>query len=131
MITAIDASSYICMVGMLDALSLKNTRLGMETLDLMGYEPDRIRVVLNRANTSVGITHSDVISILGRTPDILVPSHRDIARSVNEGAPVVVSQRRSEAARSFEALAGLFTEAPEILPTATRRSRGLMRRGRI
>ena len=130
-ITTIDASSYICMVGMLDALSLKNTRLGMETLDLMGYEPDRVRVVLNRANTSVGITHSDVISILGRTPDVLVPSHRDVARSVNEGSPVVVSQRRSEAARSFEALAGLFTEAPEITPTTPRRSRSLMRRGKI
>jgi pilus assembly protein CpaE len=129
-ITTIDASSYICMVGMLDALSLKNTRLGMETLDLMGYEPDRIRVVLNRANTSVGITHSDVISILGRTPDILVPSHRDIARSVNEGSPVVISQRRSEAARSFEALASLFTEAPAIVPTMPRRNRTLMRRGK-
>jgi pilus assembly protein CpaE len=129
-ITTIDASSYICMVGMLDALSLKNTRLGMETLELMGYEPDRVRVVLNRANTSVGITHADVVTILGRTPDILVPSHRDIARSVNEGAPVVLSQRRSEAARSFESLAGLFTQAPE-LGAAPRKGRSLMRRGRI
>lgn len=129
-ITTIDASSFICMVGMLDALSLKNTRLGMETLDLMGYDQNRVKVVLNRANTSVGITRSDVVSILGRTPDILVPSHRDIARSVNEGSPVVVSQRRSEAARSFESLAGLFTEAP-VLESNPRKGRVLMRRGRI
>jgi pilus assembly protein CpaE len=128
-ITTIDASSYICMVGMLDALSLKNTRLGMETLELMGYDPDRVRVVLNRANTSVGITHADVISILGRNPDILVPSHRDVARSVNEGSPVVVSQRRSEAARAFEALAGLFTRAPEVAPEP-RRGR-LIRRSKV
>jgi pilus assembly protein CpaE len=128
-ITTIDASSYITLVGMLDALSLKNTRLGMETLELMGYDSDRTRVVLNRANTSVGITRSDVVSILGRTPDILVPSHRDIARSVNEGAPIVLSQRRSEAARSFEALANLFTQAPEMAP-APRKSRVLMRRGK-
>jgi pilus assembly protein CpaE len=129
-ITSIDASTYVCMVGMLDALSLKNTRLGMETLDLMGYESDRVRVVLNRANTSVGITRGDVVSILGRTPDILVPSHRDIARSVNEGAPVVLSQKRSEASRSFEALAGLFTQAPTLAPSP-RRGRSLMRRGKI
>lgn len=131
-ITTIDASTAICMVGMLDALSLKNTRLGMETLDLMGYDPSRVRVVLNRANTSVGITRADVLSILGRNPDILVPSHRDIARSVNEGAPVVISQRRSEAARSFEALATVFTEAPEVNSSSTaRKGRVLMRRGRI
>jgi pilus assembly protein CpaE len=129
-ITSIDASTYVCLVGMLDALSLKNTRLGMETLELMGYDHDRLRVVLNRANTSVGITRNDVVSILGRTPDILIPSHRDIARSVNEGTPVVVSQRRSEAARAFESLAALFTQMPVIVPTA-RKGRVLMRRGRI
>lgn len=130
-ITTVDASTAICMVGMLDALSLKNTRLGMETLDLMGYDPNRVRVVLNRANTSVGITRADVLSILGRNPDILVPSHRDIARSVNEGAPVVISQRRSEAARAFESLASLFSTASEPVEGANgSRGRVLMRRGR-
>jgi pilus assembly protein CpaE len=129
-ITTVDTSTYVCLVGMLDALSLKNTRLGMETLELMGYDPSRVRVVLNRANTSVGITRSDVVSILGRTPDVLVPSHRDIARSVNEGAPVVVSQRRSEAARSFESLADLFAEKPATA-ASPRRGRVLMRKGRI
>jgi pilus assembly protein CpaE len=129
-ITSIDGSTYVCMVGMLDALSLKNTRLGMETLELMGYDPDRVRVVLNRANTSVGITRNDVVSILGRVPDILVPSHRDIARSVNEGAPVVVSQRRSEGARAFESLAGLFTQMP-VVSNGARKGRILMRKGKI
>jgi MinD-like ATPase involved in chromosome partitioning or flagellar assembly len=71
-----------------------------------------------------------VITILGRTPDILVPSHRDIARSVNEGSPVVISQRRSEATRAFESLASMFTQAPEMAP-APRRGRALMRRGKI
>jgi pilus assembly protein CpaE len=130
-ITTIDACTYVCMVGMLDALSLKNTRLGMETLDLMGFDPDRVRVVLNRANTSVGITRNDVVSILGRVPDILVPSNRDIARSVNEGTPIVISQRRSEAARAFESLAGLFTKLPVVGTPGARKGRVLMRRGKI
>jgi pilus assembly protein CpaE len=107
-IAAIDASSYVCMVAMLDALSLKNTRLGLETLELMGYPRERIRVVLNRANTSVGITGNDVTGILGRTPDILIPSNREVTRSVNEGDPIVRSQKRSDAARAFNALAALF-----------------------
>jgi pilus assembly protein CpaE len=128
-ITSIDVSTYVCVVGMLDALSLKNTRLGIETLDLMGYEHDRIRIVLNRANTSVGITRNDVVSILGRNPDILVPSHRDVARSVNEGVPVVLSQKRSEASRAFEALAGLFVQQP-VAAVGSRRGRSLIRKGR-
>jgi pilus assembly protein CpaE len=107
-IAAIDASTYVCMVGMLDALSLKNTRLGLETLDLMGYPSDRVRVLLNRANTSVGITGKDVVNILRLEPDVLVPSSRDITRSVNEGEPIVLAQKRSEAARAFNQLAQLF-----------------------
>jgi pilus assembly protein CpaE len=124
-ITTIDASTYVCMVGMLDSLSLKNTRLGLETLDLMGYPTDRIRVVLNRANTSVGITGRDVVEILGRPPDILVPSSRGIPRSVNQGEPVVLSQRRSEAARAFNALTDLFYQSTS--PAA----RSGKRRGRL
>jgi pilus assembly protein CpaE len=109
-IAVIDASTSVCMMGMLDALSLKNTRLGLETLELMGYPSDHIRVVLNRANTSVGITGSDVQRVLGRTPDILIPSNRDVARSVNAGEPIVLSQKRSDAARAFSALAASFVE---------------------
>jgi pilus assembly protein CpaE len=107
-IASIDASSHICMVGMLDALSLKNTKLGLETLELMGYETQRVRLVLNRADSSVGITHNDVLSILGRPPDVLVPSHRDITRSVNEGTPIVLSHKRAEAAKAFHALAKIY-----------------------
>jgi pilus assembly protein CpaE len=107
-IASIDSSSHICMVGMLDALSLKNTKLGLETLELMGYDQDRIRVVLNRADSRVGITRDDVTAIVGRKPDVLVPSDRDIPRSVNEGAPIVTVKRRSEAARAFSALAEMY-----------------------
>jgi pilus assembly protein CpaE len=110
-IASIDASSHVCMVGMLDALSLKNTKLGLETLELMGYDAQRVRLVLNRADSSVGITHNDVLSILGRPPDVLVPSHRDITRSVNEGTPIVLSHKRAEAAKAFRALAQLYASA--------------------
>lgn len=130
-ITAIDASTFVCMLGMLDALSLKNSRVGLETLDLMGFPSDRIRLVLNRANTSVGITGHDVTSILGRDPDVLIPSTREITRSINQGEPIVLSQKRSEAARSFELLASIFIRAatPELI--VKRRGRGILRRGRV
>ena len=107
-IASIDSSSHICMVGMLDSLSLKNTKLGLETLELMGYDTDRVRLVLNRADSRVGITKDDVLAIVGRAPDILVPSDRDIPRSVNEGRPITRVKPRSDAARAFQALAGMY-----------------------
>jgi pilus assembly protein CpaE len=104
-IAAIDMSSDVCMVGMLDSLSLKNTKLGLETLDLMGYDPGRVAIVLNRADSRVGISHEDVDAIIGKAPSIYVPSDRQIPISVNDGDPIVLSEERTEAARSFRALA--------------------------
>jgi pilus assembly protein CpaE len=111
-IASIDSSSDICLVGMLDSLSLKNTKLGLETLELMGYDPAHIRLVLNRADSRVGITPADVTDIVGRQPDVMVPSAREVTRSVNEGVPIVMGQPRSEAAKAFNALAEMFRERP-------------------
>jgi pilus assembly protein CpaE len=105
-IAAIDSSSWACMVCTLDALSLKNTRLGLEALELMGYDAERVRLVLNRADSRVGLTEDDVGEILGRRPDVLVPSDREITRSMSNGAPI--SAGRSAAAKAFHALAESF-----------------------
>ena len=59
-IASIDSSTQVCMIGMLDSLSLKNTKLGLETLNLMGYDRGRVKMVLNRADSRVGITREDV-----------------------------------------------------------------------
>ena len=107
-IASLDESTDICVVTMLDAPSLKNTKIALETLELMGVTVP-IRIVLNRSDSNVGITHADVVHILGRAPDILIPSSRDIVRSVNAGEPIVLSSgKRNESAKSLRALAGLY-----------------------
>jgi len=98
----------VIIVGMLDTLSLKNTKLGLDTLDLMGYPSDRIKIVLNRADSRVGITQEDVVSVLGRSPDVMVPSDREIPRAVNEGQPIVLAKSRSDSAKAFNRLAALY-----------------------
>ena len=120
-IAAIDASSDVCMVGMLDAPSLKNTRLGLETLDLMGYPTSDIRFLLNRADSEVGINRDDVQAIVGRPPDVMVPSDRAITRSVNEGIPIALKSRGSEAGQAFRELASLYIEGQPEVPKRRRR----------
>jgi pilus assembly protein CpaE len=121
-IATIDSATAICMVGMLDSLSLKNTKLGLETLELMGFPRDRIKLVLNRARTRVGISEADVAAIIDRVPDVLVPSDRDIPRAVNEGKPIVIAKPQSEAAQAFRRLAGSLVE------TEAARTDGRLRR---
>ena len=109
-ITSIDSSTDVVMVGMLDSLSLKNTKLGLETLELMKYDPDHVYLLLNRAHSRVGISQSDVEAVLGRAPDILIPSDREIPRTVNEGIPIVIARPQSEPAESYGQLAELLSE---------------------
>jgi pilus assembly protein CpaE len=115
-IATIDVSSEICMVGMLDSLSLKNTKLGLETLDLMGYDTEHVSLVLNRADSRVGITPDDVSTIVGRSPDVSIPSDREIPRSINEGTPIVAARQSSGAARAFRALADRYAKTPAPKP---------------
>jgi pilus assembly protein CpaE len=133
-IATIDVSSHLCLVGMLDALSLKDTKIGFETLAQMGYDPSELTLVLNRADTNVGISMPDVERLLGRRPDVLVPSDRAIPRALTLGEPIVAAEPRSGAAKAFgdlakrylEARGGAATAAPE---NGNGRRRALLRRG--
>jgi len=87
--------------------------------------------VLNRADTRVGITPADVEAILGRAPDVLVPSDREVPLSVNEAVPIIISKDRSIAAQAFRGLADAYLERSGAVsangsPTARR---SLLRRG--
>jgi pilus assembly protein CpaE len=130
-ITSIDSSTEVVMVGMLDSLSLKNTKLGLETLELMKYDPDRIFLLLNRAHSRVGISQSDVEAVLGRTPDVFIPSDREIPRTVNEGIPIVVARPQSEPAEAFARLTDLLAGpvgAEEPVPAMAGAESGSRRR---
>jgi pilus assembly protein CpaE len=128
-ISAIDNSTYVCLVGTLDTLSLKNTRLGLETLDLMGYDPERIILVLNRADSRVGIDDEDVLAVVGRRPDVRVPSDVEVTRAINEGRPIVEAKPDSAAAKAFRGLAQEFlrrhgASIPADAPESQRRGAG-------
>jgi pilus assembly protein CpaE len=96
------------MVSALDTLALKNTKLGIETLGLMGYEQDRVKLVLNRADSNVGLNADATASVVGRHPDVLVPSHRDVVRAINSGTPVALTPSGSGAGIAFHHLARIY-----------------------
>jgi len=139
-IVAIDASSHLCLVGMLDALSLKDTKIGLETLKQMGYSADDVALVLNRADSSVGISMSDVYSLLKKDPDILVPSDRSIPRALTVGETIYEADPKSGAGRAYESLAQHYLKLARAdgpaagfdnaeLEDAGPRRRRLLRRG--
>ena len=107
-IASIDSSSHVCMVGTLDSLSLKNTKLGLETLELMGYDPSAVRWCSTGRTAAWASRDEDVVAIIGRRPDVLVPSHRDIAALDQQRRADRAVAAASEAAKAFKALAETF-----------------------
>ena len=103
-IAAVDQADLIVMLGSFDLPGLKNMKLGMETLQMMDVPSARILPVLNRANTKVGLLVTDVARVLGRAPEVAVPSDRGVPQSVNASRPIICMQPKSSPARSFRAI---------------------------
>src|SRR5215211_4489875 len=57
---ALDRTDELLMLCGLDVPTLKNVRLSMQTLELLSFPASRIRFVLNRANSKVGMKKSEV-----------------------------------------------------------------------
>jgi Flp pilus assembly CpaE family ATPase len=100
----------------------------------MGYSSDDVTLVLNRADSSVGISMSDVYTLLRKSPNVLVPSDRSIPRALTVGETIYESAPNSGAGRSFGALAQHYlglsrvTEQRTYDDTLERRAEGSRRR---
>ena len=60
MLATLDRTDELLMVCGLDVPTLKNVRLSMQTLELLSFPAHRIRFVLNRANSNVGLKKKEV-----------------------------------------------------------------------
>lgn len=107
-LAALDDSDETVLVGSLDVPSIKNLKLALQTLGSLGIPRERIHVVLNRADSHVGLHVPEVEKSLGTKIDIAIPSSRDVPLSVNQGTPIAASRPKSAVTRSIEQLADLI-----------------------
>jgi pilus assembly protein CpaE len=110
-ITAIDQAQHAVMVGTMDLPGLKNMKVGLETLSLMGFDRDRVVTVLNRSDSKVGLIAHDVKQILNTTPDVNVPSDRSVPRSLNAARPIVAESPKAGPAKALRALGDRVVDA--------------------
>jgi pilus assembly protein CpaE len=99
------------MIGTMDLPGLKNMKVGMETLELMGFPRDRVVTVLNRSDSKVGLIAHDVKKILDTTPDVSVPSDRSVPRSLNAARPIVAAAPKAGPAKALRALGERVADA--------------------
>lgn len=108
-LAAVEASNDLVLVGAMDVPSVRSIRKLIDALDRIGLTGAHRHLVLNRANSKVGLRDEDVVDTLGMPITVAVPSTRSIPVSVNQGCPVLLSDPRSPAARPLQDLVEVFT----------------------
>src|SRR6187200_2348999 len=105
MLATLDQTDDLLLLCGLDVPTIKNVRLSLQTLQLLSFPPERIRVVLNRANSNVGMKKSEVEAALEVKVRFEVPSDRAVPLAVNRSNPAVLSDPKSDFGRALREMA--------------------------
>jgi pilus assembly protein CpaE len=126
-VAALDESDRAVLVTSMDVPSIKNLKLALQTLDLLGFARERIRLVLNRADTEVGLRVQEVEKTLGTTVDVSIPSGREVPLSINRGMPLVQEAQYSPVVLAISQLADAIG-AQAVSSNGHKKKAGLFRR---
>ena len=110
-----DLSDLICLVTSLDVVGVKHLGKALDTLLTIGLPRERFRIVLNRADSKVGLDASDVERVMKIQVDAMIPSSRLVPMSLNKGRPVVLDEPSSEVSVAVRQVAGKFVGAVDSI----------------
>lgn len=104
-LASFDASEVICLVASLDVVGVKHLSKALETLLSIGVTRDRLHVILNRADSRVGLSPSDVERVLKVQIDAMIPSSRLVPTSLNKGRPVYLEEPNADVSIAIRSIA--------------------------
>ncbi len=125
---AMDHSDHHVLLTTPDVPALKNLRITLDMLDLLSYPKDIRSVVVNRADSKVGLSLEHVEHVVRCPISARVPSSRAVPISINKGIPITLDSPAhpvSQAIARFAQQRLLPAEAPAervLVPRRARRS---------
>ena len=124
-LTALDQTSDLLVVCSAEVPALKDVNLSLNTLSMLAFPPEKIRLVVNHAHQKDGLRRKDVEDALGLKVAVEIPNDRMVPDGVNRGAPAVLLDANADFTRGVRELANLIRQ-----DDAAPRKRGLFRRAR-
>ena len=98
----IEAAETVFVVMTADLSCLKNVRLVLETIGHLGYQSDKVQLVLNRSNAFTGINVKNAEGALKRTIDHqIVNEYRGAISALNSGSPFMLNKADSVLGRAL------------------------------
>ena len=114
----LDSADTILTMLSLEITSIKNMRLFLEVADQLGYDGGKVRLILNRADSALGIRVTDVEHSIGRKVDeTIVSDGRSVVYALNRGVPFFLSNREAQVSQDILRLArSVVGERVQVAP---------------
>ncbi|MCI3926851.1 P-loop NTPase [Paenibacillus sp. TRM 82003] len=110
----VEKADQVIVLTNLEMATMKNTKLMLDTLELLGLR-EKVQVVVNRANMESVIQANDVADILGTEIGMYIPNQFQIvSQSLNVGIPFVVGQGKTDVAKALFKMADQLISRREI-----------------
>ena len=107
----LDLSTIVTFLGIVDFIpTIKNMKIGMDTLKMLGYDKNKIRLVLNRSDAKTRISLADVQKLLGEPFYHVLPNDfRAASQSLRDGVPLVLAKEHTDLGDALKALVARYT----------------------
>lgn len=123
LLAILDKSDVVLFVVDMDLPSVKNAKLALETLRILNYPANKIRLVLNRSNSKARLDVDEIERSLRLPISASVPSDGLLPASINEGIPIVESHPKSKPAKAFEDVTRIVMESRQPAQEGQKRRR--------
>jgi pilus assembly protein CpaE len=98
-LAAFDLSDMLYVMATLDLPSVRNMSVFLATLERLKIPSDNIRLILNKAESDVGIDVDQVVKLFPQGFQAILPYAKEVSRSINLGMPVMAASPQSEISR--------------------------------
>jgi len=103
---AFQAADILLMITTPEVSTVRNIKSSIMTLHELNFPKSKIKIILNKADTSGQIKSKDVESTLNQSLySVIDADYKQAMLSLNNGTPIVLSKPKSSISKSFDSLA--------------------------
>lgn len=112
-LVGLDLSDYVALNVTQEVLAFKNAKRCLQIFNLLGYDPDKIKLIINRYQPSRHMNDRTIADAMERPVDGTIRNHfPSVIHSINSGKLLVTDQPGAKVARDIVKLGSLFFEDP-------------------
>jgi pilus assembly protein CpaE len=111
-LAVLDMADRIVALMTLEMPCIKNIKLFLEVAELLEYPPEKTLLVLNKADSRLGIRVENVEENIQHKVALQIGNApNEMTLSINQGVPLVIEKRGHQTAKDIFALASLISNA--------------------